>query len=54
MAKTVGLPLAVGVEMILSGDCPETGVVIPVKAYWYGHVLKELEGQGIVFEESIN
>jgi saccharopine dehydrogenase-like NADP-dependent oxidoreductase len=54
MAKTVGLPLAIGVEMILSGDCPETGVVIPVKAYWYGHVLKELEGQGIVFEESIN
>ncbi len=51
MAKTVGLPLALGVELVLSGNCPESGVVIPVSAYWYNQILPRLEKMGIVFTE---
>ncbi len=53
MAKTVGLPLAMGVEMILLGESKELGVVIPVSSGWYVPVLKRLEQHGIVFKESI-
>jgi saccharopine dehydrogenase-like NADP-dependent oxidoreductase len=51
MAKTVGLPLALGVELVLSGNCPESGVVIPVSAYWYKQILPRLETMGIGFTE---
>jgi saccharopine dehydrogenase-like NADP-dependent oxidoreductase len=51
MAKTVGLPLALGVELILEGNCPEKGVVIPVSEYWYNGILPKLEQMGICFSE---
>jgi len=51
MAKTVGLPLALGVELVLSGNCPETGVIIPVSKYWYNGILPLLEQMGIRFAE---
>lgn len=51
MAKTVGLPLALGVELILSGNCTETGVVIPVSEFWYTGILPRLEEMGIQFNE---
>jgi len=51
MAKTVGLPLALGVELVLSGNCPENGVVIPVSRFWYEGVLPRLEEMGICFTE---
>jgi saccharopine dehydrogenase-like NADP-dependent oxidoreductase len=51
MAKTVGLPLALGVELVLSGSCPEKGVVVPVSRYWYNEILPRLEKMGIRFEE---
>jgi saccharopine dehydrogenase-like NADP-dependent oxidoreductase len=53
MAKTVGLPLAIGVEAIVSGTCQEFGVVVPVSSFWYGVVLPKLEGYGITFSETV-
>lgn len=51
MAKTVGLPAAIAVKMILTGAFKGSGVVVPVMKELYEPVLKELEGQGIVFTE---
>jgi saccharopine dehydrogenase-like NADP-dependent oxidoreductase len=52
MSATVGLPLAMGVELILTGAVSETGVVIPVTKEWYEPVLEKLVGQRIVFSET--
>ncbi len=51
MAKTVGLPLALGVEQVLTGNCTEKGVVIPVSKYWYDSILSRLEEMGVCFTE---
>lgn len=51
MAKTVGLPLAMGVRMILNGEISQKGIVIPVSSEMYTPVLKELSGFGIAFQE---
>lgn len=51
MAKTVGLPLALGVELVLTGNCPERGVVVPVSKFWYNGILPRLEQMGIRFAE---
>ncbi len=52
MAKTVGLPLGIAAKLILEGKINETGLHIPVMASIYEPVLKELEENGIVFEET--
>ncbi|CAN5875741.1 saccharopine dehydrogenase C-terminal domain-containing protein [soil metagenome] len=51
MAKTVGLPAAIAVRRILSGELKRVGVCVPVTKDIYEPVLKELEGFGIKFEE---
>ncbi len=51
MAKTVGLPAAIAVKLILTGQYKSSGVVVPVKKELYEPVLKELGEMGIVFEE---
>lgn len=51
MAKTVGLPLAIGCKMILENLISERGVITPVKKEIYDYVLTELEGFGIIFKE---
>ena len=51
MARTVGLPAAIGVRMILDGKITLTGVQIPVLPEIYNPVLDELERLGIAFEE---
>jgi len=51
MARTVGLPAAMAVEMVLEGAIDETGVTIPVEPEIYEPILEKLEGEGIVFEE---
>jgi saccharopine dehydrogenase-like NADP-dependent oxidoreductase len=51
MAKTVGLPAAIAVRMILRGDIKRTGVCVPVTADIYQPVLEELKSYGIVFTE---
>lgn len=53
MAKTVGLPLAMGVEMILDKLTP-AGVLTPVTPIFYHYILPKLEKEtGIVFKETV-
>jgi saccharopine dehydrogenase (NADP+, L-glutamate forming) len=51
MARTVGLPAAAGVNLLLQGRLKKTGVLIPVEAEVYGPILSELRSRGIVFRE---
>ena len=51
MARTVSLPVAVAVKLILEGKIARTGVKIPVTADLYGPILDELETLGIVCKE---
>ena len=53
MSRTVGLPCAIGVRMILEGEITDTGVLIPVHKHIYEPVLKELEELNIGFTERI-
>lgn len=51
MAKTVGLPAAIAIKMILTGKFQGSGVIVPVKRDLYEPVLLELKEHGIVFNE---
>jgi saccharopine dehydrogenase-like NADP-dependent oxidoreductase len=51
MARTVGLPAAIGTRLILEGKIKETGVHIPVIPGIYEPILQELKGQEITFKE---
>ena len=51
MARTVGLPAAIGVRMILQGEINLTGVHTPVVPEIYAPVLEELEELGIYLTE---
>ncbi len=53
MAKTVGLPLAIGAVLMLKGKIKQHGVLIPTNESIYQPVLQELEKMGIVFKEEI-
>lgn len=52
MAKTVGLPLALGVNKIIESDFNEYGVQIPTVPEWYEPILTQLESFNIRFDES--
>ncbi len=54
MSRTVGLPSAIAVKLILDGKIKEKGVHIPVKPEIYEPILNELEKQGIKFEEKVS
>lgn len=51
MARTVGLPAAIGAKLILEGQIKERGVHIPIKPAIYEAVLEELKGMDIAFKE---
>ena len=51
MAKTVGLPLAISVKMILNGTISSPGVHVPILKEIYNPILDELENYGINFIE---
>lgn len=51
MAKTVGLPAAIAVKMILTGKYKSSGVVVPVAKELYEPILAELSSTGISFTE---
>lgn len=53
MAKTVGLPLAIATKLILQNKIKLTGLHIPVIPEIYEPVLKELELNGIKFNEEV-
>jgi saccharopine dehydrogenase-like NADP-dependent oxidoreductase len=54
MAKTVGLPLAIAVDLFLQGKIKSRGLQIPVHKEFYDPILKTLKGKGIVFLEVKN
>ncbi|WP_088339724.1 saccharopine dehydrogenase family protein [Robiginitalea sediminis] len=51
MAKTVGLPVAMGALLILNQQVKKPGVQIPIQAEIYEPVLKTLAENGIAFRE---
>ena len=51
MAKTVGLPLGIAAKLILKGQIKSKGLQIPIIPEIYEPVLKELQTEGIVFNE---
>jgi saccharopine dehydrogenase-like NADP-dependent oxidoreductase len=51
MAKTVGVPAAIATQLILRGKIDRKGVVVPIYSDIYEPILKELEMQGIRYEE---
>lgn len=53
MAKTVGLPLAMGVKQFLLGNIKQRGVIIPTEKEIYEPVLKELKAYGVQFTEVV-
>lgn len=53
MAKTVGLPLGIAARLILNGTIRSKGLKIPTEPDIYLPVLKELEKEGIRFEEKL-
>jgi saccharopine dehydrogenase-like NADP-dependent oxidoreductase len=53
MAKTVGLPLAIGCRLIMEDKIDRRGCVLPVTKDIYEPILDELVEFGIVFEEDL-
>ncbi|MDF2158816.1 saccharopine dehydrogenase C-terminal domain-containing protein [Algoriphagus sp. CAU 1675] len=51
MAKTVGLPLAIAVDLFLEGKIKLKGLHLPVVPQLYNPILDELEKYGISFSE---
>lgn len=51
MAKTVGLPLAMAVDLFMEGTIKLKGLFIPTLPQIYLPILKELESTGIKFKE---
>lgn len=49
MAKTVGLPLALGVELLINNEIGECGVLIPVFKPWGDVLLDRLKSHGLEF-----
>ncbi|MBI4738177.1 saccharopine dehydrogenase NADP-binding domain-containing protein [Candidatus Woesearchaeota archaeon] len=52
VARTVSLPAAIGIKLILNGKIKATGVHVPVIPEIYKPVLRELEALGIKFVET--
>ncbi len=53
MARTVSLPVAIAVRMILEGKITGKGVIIPTEPNVYNPILDELETMDIVFKEKV-
>ncbi|MCZ6899660.1 MAG: saccharopine dehydrogenase NADP-binding domain-containing protein [Bacteroidetes bacterium] len=53
MAKTVGLPLGIAAKLLLTDKINLKGLQIPIQKEIYQPVLRVLEKEGIIFEESV-
>ncbi len=53
MARTVGLPCAIGAKMVADGKITVKGVHIPILPEIYEPILNELESKNIVFKEKL-
>jgi len=54
MSRSVGLPVAIGVKLILEKRIHLKGVLIPTSPEIYNPILEELRALGIVFKEERN
>jgi saccharopine dehydrogenase-like NADP-dependent oxidoreductase len=54
MALTVGLPLALGAELIAEGKIKTHGVLLPVIPEIYEPLLERLKGFGVLFKEEVS
>jgi saccharopine dehydrogenase (NADP+, L-glutamate forming) len=54
IARTVALPAAIAVELILEGIIRETGVQIPIKKSIYAPILSKLENLGISMSHTVD
>ena len=52
MAKTVGLPLAVAVDLFMDGKIKEKGLLLPILPNIYLPILAALEEEGVIFRET--
>ena len=52
MAKTVGLPLALGAQGILKGQILDRGCVMPFNTTWGAMILEQLRDLDVVFDET--
>lgn len=53
MAKTVGLPAALGTELIMKGEIQKTGVITPMSKEIYTPILGKLNENAIIFEDHV-
>jgi saccharopine dehydrogenase-like NADP-dependent oxidoreductase len=53
MAKTVGLPLAIAIDLFLHGSVKKRGVVIPIHTEIYSPILERLKSFGVVYKEVV-
>ncbi|MCL4295873.1 MAG: saccharopine dehydrogenase NADP-binding domain-containing protein [Anaerolineae bacterium] len=53
MARTVSLPAAIGVDLILSGQVSATGIQTPLTPMWYEPILAGLKDRGIECVERV-
>jgi saccharopine dehydrogenase-like NADP-dependent oxidoreductase len=51
MSKTVGLPVAISARLLLEGKMKFDGVQLPISPDIYTPILKELDKNGVVFNE---
>jgi len=51
MSKTVGLPLAIAVDLFLDGKIKSRGLQIPVHQEFFEPIMGALEKEGVIFEE---
>jgi saccharopine dehydrogenase-like NADP-dependent oxidoreductase len=54
MARTVGLPLGIAAKLVLEGKIRLSGLHIPILPELYDPVLRELEQQGIRFDNTLS
>ncbi|KAG0178730.1 hypothetical protein DFQ29_003062 [Apophysomyces sp. BC1021] len=54
MAKTVGLPAAMTVDLVLDNKIPERGVLRPTMSHVYSPILERLEHEGVRFVEQVH
>lgn len=53
MAKTVGLPCAIGAKMVLDKEIQTTGMILPLSKEIYKPMLNRLQGEGITWSETL-
>jgi saccharopine dehydrogenase-like NADP-dependent oxidoreductase len=51
MAVTVGIPMAIGAKMLMTGQIKLRGVQMPIVPELYQPILSELEQYGVTFKE---